>query len=74
MRRCRARESEESRAGREKAEEPEAREVGLPAVLENVDLPVLVLVDGRFVFGVFLTEEADGRGGLNGFGGIFEGI
>lgn len=59
-------ESEESTAGSEKAEEPEAREVVL--VVDELDLRTLA--EDAFLLVVFLTE-ADGRGGLNGFGGIF---
>lgn len=61
--------SEESRAGREKAEEPEARDVDLDLV-EEVDLRAVV--EGLvLVLVVFLTaEDVEGRGGLNGFGGI----
>jgi hypothetical protein len=59
--------SEESRVGRDIAEEPEARVVDLDLV-EEVDLRVVV--EGLDLV-VFLTaEDVDGRGGLNGFGGI----
>lgn len=56
----------ESRAGREKAAEPDAR------VVDFVVDFLVVLVEGPLGLGVFLTEEADGRGGLNGFGGILK--
>lgn len=61
-------ESEESRAGREKAEEPEAREVGFE--VEDVDLRVPV--DAVFALDFLIEEEV--RGGLKGFGGIFEDV